>query len=264
MIRTFRLYRLEKLERLSLSQAEERLRAVRLATVAAATRPPLSRLLSDLAKRLTNERLQVVRSLPRRWELSLTGRWPARSLTVAAGPSPVLPVRVSLWLRRTIPWLIVFEANRALSEAAARLVAAALAGEPARVSPIMPDLPHWKALEDWVENAPDGSGAVLGGRFYKAAPAGTAVEWIALRCTLGSNLALVRESLQTAAGIGELLIQTPRLKSLQRSLVCRISRVGVVRVYWEEISDEVIDAFLFELEALWGFLPQRTEGRGGS
>jgi hypothetical protein len=155
-----------------------------------------------------------------------------------------------------VPWLVVFEANRALSEAASRLVAATFAGGPSAVHPIVLDLPHWEVLKDWAENASDGSGALLGGRFYQVTLGGIPVERITLRCMPGSDRRLVLECFQTAAGIGELLIQTPRLESLERSLLCRINRLGVIRVYGGDISDEVVNALLLELETLLGFSPE--------
>lgn len=261
MIRTFRIFCLEKTKRFPLDEAKKRLQSVKLAQIASSAPKPLSRLLSDLSTQLTNERLGELRYRSHRWELVLTGRWPARSLSVASGSPPSLPVRVSLWLRRTTPWLIIFEAGRGLAEAAARLVATALAGDPARVHPVLPDLVHWKAIRNWIEGAGDGSGLLLGGRFYGAAPAGTPVKWIALRCASGSNLALVDESFRTATGIGELLIQTPRIGSIKKNLICRIGRLGVIRVYGQEVSDGVVDALLLELEALWSFLPEVTKDR---
>lgn len=255
MIRTFRLYRLDKFEYLPKSEGET-LPLVKLSDLALTTPRPLSRLLSDLAGRLSDEHLEVVRCGPPRWELTLTGRWPARTISVATGPSPLLPVSVSLWLRWMVPWLIVFEANRALADAASRLVAAALAGNASAVCPIIPDAPHWEVLKDWAENALDGSGALLGGRFYRVTIGGTPVERITLRCVPGSDPRLILECFQTAAGIGELLIQTPRLKSVERNVLCRVNRLGVIRVYGTDISDEVVDALLTELEGLWGFVPE--------
>ncbi len=264
MIRTFRLYRLDAPDPLPVSKVQERLRSAKLLTAALTVPQPLSRILSDLGKRLTRERLDLVRARRRRWELALTGLWPARSITVATAPVPRLPIRVPLWLRRTTPWLVVFEASRTLADAAARLVSTAMTGHADRVRPVLPDVPHWEALEQWVEKNAERGGGLLGGRFYQAEAGGVPVEWIALRYTLGSDRKLLREIVKTAAGIGELLFQTPRLTSLERSLVCRVSRAGVIRIYMEEVSDEVIDAFLFELESLWGLLPDEFPTRGHS
>lgn len=258
MIRTFRLYRLDKLEYLPKSE-NEKLPIIKLADLAITAPRPLSRLLSDLSNRLNDERLQIVRVGPPRWELNMTGQWSARPMSVAMGPFLLFQINVSLWLRWMVPWLVVFEANRGLAEAASRLVSTIFAGSPSAVRPVVPDLPHWEALKDWVENAPDGSGALLGGRFFRVTLAGTPIERIALRCMPGSDRRLVLESFQTAAGIGELLIQTPFIKSLKRSLTCRVNRLGVIRVYGRDLSDEVIDAFLLELETLWGFLPEERE-----
>lgn len=255
MIRTFRLYRLDKLEHFPKSEGE-RLPLVKLSDLALIAPRPLSRLLLDLAERLTDEHLEVGRCCPSYSELILIGRWPARTISVATGPPPFLPVRVSLWLRWVVPWLIVFEANRALADAASRLVAGIFAGSVSAIRPIVPDLPHWEALKEWVENALDVSGALLGGRFYRVTLSGTPVERIAFRCLPGSAQHLILECFQTAAGIGELLIQTPRLRSIEKNVLCRINRLGVVCVYGTNISDEVIEALLAELESLWGFLPE--------
>lgn len=255
MIRTFRLYRFDKFEYLPKSEGET-LPLVKLSDLALTAPRPLSRQLSDLAERLTDEYLEVTRCGPPLWELTLTGRWPARTISVATEPSPLLPVSVSLWLRWLVPWLIVFEANRALADAASRLVAAALAGNASAVWPLVPDAPHWEVLKDWADNALDGSGALLGGRFYRVTIGGTPVERIALRCMPGSDRRLILECFQTAAGIGELLIQTPRLKSVERNVLCRVNRLGVVRIYGTDISDKVVDALLTELEGLWGFVPE--------
>lgn len=255
MIRTFRLYRLDKLEYLPKSEGE-RLPLVKLSDLALTAPRSLSRLLSDLAERLSDEHLEIVRYGPPRWELTLTGRWPARSISVATEPAPLLPINVSLWLLWMRPWLVVFEANRALADAASRLVAATFAGDPSAVHPFVLDVHHWEALKDWAENAADGSGALLGGRFYQVTLVGTAIERIALRCMPGSDRRLVLDSFKTAAGIGELLIQTPRLDSLEGNILCRINRNGVIRVYGGDVSDEAIDALLLELETLLGFLPE--------
>ena len=254
MIRTFRVFIIDDLPKMTQVQAEDRLRRARLSNFARSAQKPLARILSDLAKNLTDERIGDLASRPHRWEMVLSGKWPARTLTVAVGPTPLFPVRVALWLRRSSPWLVVFEASRGLADAAARLVAGALCGDPSKIKPLVPGIPHWKALAEWVEGPGAESGALLGGRFYHAMAGGTPVEWIALRCAIGSDRALVKESFQTATGIGELLFQTPPLESYRKSLICRVSRLGVIRVYGEEISDAAIDAVILELEALWGFL----------
>ncbi len=255
MIRTFRLYRLEKTERLTLAKAEQKLNTVRLASLAATAPRPLSRLLSDLSQRLTGERISGPKSRPGHWEMVLSGKWPARAITVSAGPPPKVAINVSIWLRRTSAWLVVFEANRALSDASAYLVAAALAGDTSRVLPMLLHEGHWKAIDGWLGKGSSEDGALLGGRFYKARPAGTDVEWIALRCTAGSHNTLLEESFQTAAGIGELLIQTPYLRPIDGSIICRIGRTGNIRVYGGEVSDGAVSALIFELEALWENVP---------
>lgn len=256
MIRTFRIFQLAKREPLSESEMRKRLNAVKMAASLQLARPPLARSLAVLAGRLTGERLHVSGLNPRRWELVLTGKWPSRVITVATGSPPPVPIQVSVWVRRTVPWVIVFEANRGLSEAAARLVATAVAGDPSMVDPLTPDLPHWQALEEWAEQKGTGSGAILGGRFYHARPADTPVEWIALRCASASDRKLLRECMKTSTGIGELLIRTRSLKPLRESLLCRIGRYGGIRVYGDDILDEAIEALLFELQVIWGFIPR--------
>ncbi len=260
MIRTFRIYQLAKRERLTESEIRRRFQEVRLRPLLTTARPPLARVLSDLYQRLKDDRIRVVGLSPRCWELVLTGTWPSRSITVATELPPRVPVRVSAWVRRTIPWVIVFEANRGLSEAVARLVAAAMAGDPSQINSLTPDLSHWRVLEKWAET--DGAhGAVLGGRFYHAKAGDTDLEWISLRCTSASNRKLLRECMRTSAGIGELLIHTPWLKPLKKSLICRVNRSGVVRVYGDEISDEAIEALLVDLQVVWGFLPGVSKPR---
>lgn len=258
MIRTFRLYKLDKLEGLP-SSAREQLPKVKLADLALTAPKPLSRTMSELANLLKDERLELVSVGPPRWELELTGQWPARSISVATESPPFVPVRVTLWLRWLVPWLIIFEANRPLSEAASRLVAATFAGSAAKVRPLTPDTHHWQALKDWVGADSPSAGILLGGRFYKAVVAGVPVDSIELRCAPGSDKRLILESFETAQGIGELFLQSPWLESVNKNAVFRINRLGMVRVYGEEVPDQLIDALLVELEGLWGFLLEQPD-----
>jgi hypothetical protein len=253
MIRTFRLYKLEHLKELP-SNLQAQLPKVKLADLALTAPKPLSRSMEDLANLLKGESLQLVKVGPPTWELELTGRWPARSISVATELPPFVPVRVKLWLRWLVPWLIIFEANRALTEAASRLVAATFAGDVTKAYPIKPDLRHWQALKEWVEEDSSGTGSLLGGRFYKAVVAGVPVESIELRCVPGADKRLILDSFKTATGIGELFLQSPKLSTINKYAMFRINRLGMVRVYGEEIPDQLIDALLTELETLWGFI----------
>ncbi len=261
MIRTFRIFELAHRERLTESEIRKRLQAAKMAAALQLARPPLARSLAVLAGMLRKERIHVKGVNPKRWELALIGEWPSRAITVATGSPPSVSVEVSVWIRRTVPWIVVFEANRALSEAAARLVATAVAGAPSMVDPLTPDLAHWQALEKWTERKEAGGGAILGGRFYQARPADTPVEWIALRCSSASNRGLLRQCMKTSTAIGELLIQTPVLRPLKESLTCRVGRYGGVRVYGEDIPDEAIEAFLFELQVIWGFMAETPDAK---
>jgi hypothetical protein len=255
MIRTLRLYNLSQIERMSTAKAEERLRAVRLRKLVATASPRQSRVLADLAERLMEERLEGPRSRPGHWDITLRGKWPVRRLTVAPDPPPYVPVEVTIWLRKTSGWLVVFEANRALGDASVYLIAAALAGSAGAVAPMALDKRHWEAIASWLDQRSRRGGNLLGGRFYGAKPRGSDLEWIALRRAPGSDPSLLQESFETAEGIGELLIETPYISSIDANVVCRIGRTANVRVYGTEVSDGVIDALLLELESVWEGIP---------
>jgi hypothetical protein len=185
----------------------------------------------------------------------LRGKWPARRTTVAPSPSPLLPIEVSIWLRRNSGWLVIFEASHALADATAHLVCAGLLGDPSSVSGMLLHLHHWAAIDDWLKRSSSEGGMLLGGRFYKAQPADTSVEWIAFRQAPGSGETLIRECFETAEGIGELLIQTPYVKAIESSITCRIGRTGNIRIYGTEVSDSVVEALLLELETVWENVP---------
>ncbi len=257
MIRTFRIYQLQKLEKLSLAKARERLQKVRLGKVANTAPPRLSRLLTDLAQNLKAERLEGPRNYPGHWQMVLHGKWPARRVTVAPGPLPHLPVEVPVWLRKTSGWLVVFEASRALCDAGVFLVAHALSGSVENVSHMSLDEEHWIAVASWLDRT---GGDLIGGRFYKTSAAGTDLEWIALRRAPGSEPTLLQESFRGAEGIGELLLQTPHIQSIDSKITCRIGRTGNIRVYGTEISDGAVEALLLELEGLWSDIsPDSTQ-----
>ncbi|MEX2218835.1 MAG: hypothetical protein WD749_08750 [Phycisphaerales bacterium] len=230
--------------------AETELRAVRLSSLAKTAPRPLAKLLADLADKLTGERLDGPRQHRGHTELTLRGKWPPRRLTVAPGPSLPIPIEVPIWLRRTSRWLVVFEASRALSDAAAFMVASVFAGDPAQVAALQLQPDHWKRLDGWVNSGRE-KGLLLGGKFYKAAPLGCDVDWIALRSSAESGARLVRESFQSARGIGEMLIRTPAIEAANGSLTCRIGGGGGVRIYGAEVTDAMVDALLFELEQIW-------------
>jgi hypothetical protein len=248
MIRTFRIYLLKQVQKLSAAHAKERLEKARLARIANVAPSRLSRILSDLAQKLKSEQLQGPRNRPGHWEITLRGKWPSRRVTVAAAPPPYVEVEVSIWFRKTSGWLVVFEANRALSDASVFLVADALAGSVESVSSISLDHAHWNAVRTWLKRT---DGELLGGRFYKTSAAGTDLEWIALRRTAGSDPSLLEESFEGAQGIGELLIQTSHIESLDGKVTSRIGRAGNIRVYGNDISDGAIEALLLELEGIW-------------
>ncbi len=248
MIRTFRVYELHNGQRLSAGQARERLQAARLAKIAKVAPSRLSSLLRDLADRLKGEQLEGPRNRPGHLEITLRGKWPARRTTVAAGPSPFLPIEVSIWVRKTSGWIVVFEANRALCDAAAFLVAGALSGNAENASEFSLERTHWQALDAWLERT---GGEFLGGHFYKTRASGAELESIALRLAPGSEPTLLRESFQAAMGIREMLIQTTRIQAVDGKITCRIGRTANVRVYGTDVSDGTIEALLLELEAVW-------------
>jgi hypothetical protein len=252
MIRTFRVYELAKLQKLSVTQARERLEEARLGKIGKTAPSRLSRLLSDLAEKLKGERIEGPRNHTGHWEMTLRGRWPARRATVAAGPQPHLAVEVPIWLRKTSGWVVIFEANRALCDAAVFLLADALSGNVENVSGVSLEQMHWQALDSWLQRA---GGELLGGRFYKTRAAGTELEWIALRRAAGSEATLLRESFEGASGIGEMLIHTPHLPAIDNKITCRIGRTANIRVYGSDISDGTIEALLLELEGLWEGVP---------
>lgn len=248
MIRTFRIYLLEKMQKLSAAQAKERLQQARLAKIANGAPSRLSRLLADLAANLKRERLEGPRNRPGHWEVTLRGKWPGRRVTVAPGPPPYVEVEVPIWFRKTSGWLVVFEANRSLCDAGAYLIADALSGNVEAVSKVSLERAHWNAIVAWLERT---GGNFLGGRFYKTSAAGTDLEWIALRRAPESEPSLLQESFEGAQGVGELLIQTPHIESVDAKITCRIGRTGNIRVYGNDISDGTIEALLLELEGVW-------------
>ena len=258
MIKTFRLYQLKELSKITVAKASERLRNARLRKIAKTAPPRLARLLSDLADNLKSERLEGPKSRHGHWEITLHGKWPARRVTVAPGALPYLPIEVSIWLRRTSGWLVVFEANRSLCDAGVYLIAEALSGDVAMVTPFSLHRGHWDAITAFLD---DGEGDFIGGRFYKTKAGGTDLEWIALRRSPGSDPKLLRQSFQQAEGIGELLIQTPYIDSIDASITCRIGRTGNIRIYGTEISDSVVDALLFELERVWEDVPSMPKSK---
>ncbi len=255
MIRTLRIYLLQKVQKLSPAQAKERLQRARLAKITKAAPSRLSRLLRDLADNLKGEQIEGPRNRPGHWEMTLHAKWPARRVTVAPAPPPYLNVEVPIWFRKTSGWLIVFEANRALSDAGVFLVADALSGNVETVSSLSLAQPHWNAIAAWLERA---GGELLGGRFYKTRAGGTDLEWIALRRAPESDPSLLQESFEGAKGVGELLIQTPHIDSVDAKITCRIGRTGNVRVYGNDISDGTIEALLLELEGVWEEIPAQT------
>jgi len=257
MIRTFRLYRLTKMQKMAVAEAKERLKKVRLATISDGASPRLSRLLGDLADSLQNERLDGPRPRPGHWEMTLHGKWPARRITVAPGPLPRIPVEVMIWLRRVSGWLVVFEASRALGDAGVYLAAQALANDVCAVAHLSLEQAHWLAIAGWLTKQ---GGDLLGGRFYKTKAGGTELESITLRRAPHSDPALLRESFENAQGIGELLLETPEIEAAGGGLKCRIGRSGNIRVYGSQITDPMIDSLLGELEELWENVPTESKG----
>lgn len=252
MIRTFRLYRLSKVQKMTIAQAKDRLKQVRLTSIGGAAPPRLSRLLADLAENLQDERLDGPRPRPGHWEITLHGKWPARRITVAPGPLPRVPVEVTIWLRRVSGWLVVFEASRALGDAGVYLAAEALANDVSAAAHLSLEQAHWLAIASWLAQR---GGDLLGGRFYKTKAGGTDLESIALRRSPNSDPALLRESFENAQGIGELLLETPEIEVAGSGLKCRIGRSGNIRVYGGEITDPMIDSLLGELEEIWESVP---------
>lgn len=252
MIRTFRLYQLRELSRITLAKSSECLRNVRLRKIAETAPPRLTRLLRDLADKLKGERVDGPISRHGHWEITLHGKWPARTVTVVPGPLPFLPIEVSIWLRRTSGWLVVFEANRSLCDAAVYLIAEALSGDVSMVTPFSLHQGHWDAIAAFLDER---EGDFIGGRFYKTKAGGTDLEWVALRRSPGSDPKLLRQSFQHAEGIGELLVQTPYIDSISAGITCRIGRTGNIRIYGTEISDSMVDALLLELERVWADIP---------
>jgi hypothetical protein len=156
-------------------------------------------------------------------------------------------------LRRSSGWLVVFEASRALGDAGAFMIAAALAGDPGAAAIMRLEEEHWNKLDAWLTRGSSSGAALLGGRFYRAKPAGSDVDWIALRSSSDSGNTLVRESFDTAEGIGELLIRTPYINAVDDNLTCRIGSTGNIRLYGAEVSDGMVECLLEELEAIWEF-----------
>jgi len=255
MIRTFRIYVLNSLGKMTAAKAKDALGRVRLSRGVSQATSKLSRKLTDLADLLRDERLAGPKSRYGHWEMTLNGTWPARRTTVAAAPPPRVSVEVTIWLRKGTAWLVVFEANRALCDAAAYLIAMALCGNADAVTPAALDRVHWEAVVKWLRKS---EGHLLGGRFYDTRAGGTEFKWIAMRQEVGSDTALLLESLRNSEGIGELMIETPHFPSIDGHITCRLGRSGNLRVYGTEVSDGMVDLLLAELEGVWENMPLKS------
>jgi len=227
----------------------------RLRNLAQAAPTLLQRKLSGLSQLLHGERASVERTQAARWDISLTGTWPSRRATVAADAPSRIKVLVKTWFLRTSSWLVVFEAERALAEASAYLVGGTLAQSPKAVTTFTPDPDQWKQLFRWAGNAGPGKSRVLGGKFYETAAGGAHFKWLSMRLSEESSRRLLKDAFAGARGIGELLLETPRLAGIDESLVFRVSRGGVFRVYASEVPDSAVESLLVELARLWAPVP---------
>jgi len=255
MIRTFRVFTLADIAPASAADTTRRIEGARLRGVLRGAPALLQKRISTLADLLRDERISVNRTQAARWDLSLTGTWPSRPVTVAAGRPPRIRVLVNVWFLRTSGWLVVFEAARPLAEAVAYIIGGTLTHDLRAVTALTPDPGQWKQLFKWAQHDKAEQGGVLGGKFYKTSAGGADFEWLSMRLSAGSSRRLLGEAFGEAEGVGELLLATPRLSGLADSITCRVSRGGVFRIYASEVSDSVVESLLVELARLWAPAP---------
>jgi len=255
MIRTFRVFTLAEIARASAADTTRKIEGARLRTLLRGAPALLQRKISTLAELLHDERISVDRTQAARWDLSLTGTWPTRPVTVAAGRPPRIKVLVKVWFLRTSGWLVVFEAARPLAEAVAYLVGGTLTQDLSAVAPLTPDADQWKQLFQWAQREKAEKGEVLGGKFYSTSAGGADFEWLSMRLRQGSSRRLLGDAFAEAEGVGELLLATPRLSGLADSVTCRVSRGGVFRIYASEVPDSAVECLLVELARLWAPVP---------
>lgn len=209
------------------------------------------RRLETLAGWAPNIEVSVPTRKPRRDVLTVRTEVPGRRL-VAAGrePPPKQRVTVEVWIRRTSPWVIAFDAGRLLADLASAVAIASLGGDPRKTTPLVLEPIDFTALETWViDERHTRHGRLVGIKLYSTRWQNAEVDKIEVTAPDLTSLPGFRLLRNAASAVGYLAFIPPA--DGLASPRCRISRTGWLIVYGDELPDHRIDQVLSGLESVF-------------
>lgn len=218
----------------------------------------------SLADLIRQESLSPPRSGPHRLETILRCMYPAGHL-VAAGPQmpPHVPVEVTIWMRRTSRWVVVFDAGRRLAWTAALLIAWATVGDPGVIQPVRIGSHRFEALETWLQDEDHPiPGHLTRAVLYGAHVGNTEYEQTLLSAPHLEVTDLYKKLRQTAKAIGYLTFVSPLFDGARRQLTCRLYRGGYLTVYGKNQTMTDVDLLLRELEGTIGLIQEDVVSKG--
>ena len=260
MIRTCLLYEIITPPRRRTRVDFSRFEAARLSEIIKTTRGGTKRRAKALADIIRQERLSRPRSRPHRLETTLSCLYPAGGLVAARQQMlPRIPVEVAVWVRRTSPWVMVFDAGRRLASTATLLVGWAGIGDATAIRPFYTGPRRFAALEAWIWNEEHPKpGYLTRAVLYGARAGATEYEQVLLSAPYLESKELYRELRGTAQGVGYLTFVCPLFRGARRQLTCRLYRRGCLTVYGKDQTWTDVDLLLCELEAVIGLIQEKA------